>query len=35
MEIVAAKSEAYRRESEFWRGEFLKRTKEQANVKTV
>jgi hypothetical protein len=35
LEVMAAMTETYRRESEFWRGEFLKRTKEQTNAKTV
>jgi hypothetical protein len=35
LEVMAAMTETYRRESEFWRGEFLKRTKEQADAKTV
>jgi hypothetical protein len=35
MEILAAMAETYRRESEFWRCEFLKRVKEQTNAETV
>ncbi len=29
LEIVRSKCEAYRTESEFWRGEFIKRTEER------
>jgi hypothetical protein len=32
LEIVAAKCEKYRTESEFWRKEFIKRTEEQHGV---
>jgi hypothetical protein len=35
LEILAARTEAYRRECEFWRGEFVKRLKEKANAETV
>ena len=33
LEILAAKCEKYRTESEFWRGEFIKRTEESHGVK--
>jgi hypothetical protein len=35
LEIVAAKSEAYRRECDFWRNEFIKRAMGETNAKTV
>jgi hypothetical protein len=35
MEIVAAKSEAYRRECDFWRDKFFKRIREEANAEPI
>jgi hypothetical protein len=35
LKIVAAKSEVYRTDGDFWLDEFLKRTKEKSNAETV